>query len=404
MEPMHRKKQEHPPGDFVTLGKRWKRTAASIIQKRVLKLKWLQSAEKIQGNLLPLKQYVGESTKKWINQNPINQNPINQNPINQNPINQNPINQNPINQNPINQNPINQNPINQNPINQNPINQNPINQTPYRFDLIKNRIQDQKLKKGHLTESESVHYPKSYSEIDKKKDSSGKKAERSSYFYLDSNLKNFLAGVLNIRVPPVKIYANQASDALANQFNADALTYKNKIFFKTGKYDPRDKRGIALLGHELTHAVQIKTQNQNLPEPKITDYGHEEQEAIDNEKRVLSHFSSLEPYSGNKNLLNQNPIDNSLNDYKFDSGAYGCYENPVSSYTPGNSSSATKSNNTQIQAPRTALTSRDLNLPSETNAGLNSGFQLSDQQFRTIKDDIYRDIMNRIRIEFERGG
>lgn len=271
-------------------------------------------------------------------------------------------------------------------------------------NLIKDRMRTQKSKKGYLRENEAVDYQRLDSETDKKKENLEKKAEQSSYFYLDSSLKDYLAGILNMRIPSVRIYANQASDTLTEQFNADALTYKNNIFFKTGKYNPRDKKGIALLGHELTHVAQTKMQNQNLAESKITDYWYEEQEAIGNEKSLLRYFRSIEANTINKNFSNSNFGDNSSRDYGFNSKAFRSLK---SSASPdpflGNSTSTNKYHN-QNQTPRTALTSRDLNLPSETNMNSNLTFQLSDQQLRSIKDDIYRDIMNRIRIEFERGG
>ncbi|MFZ2498190.1 DUF4157 domain-containing protein [Methanosarcina sp.] len=341
MELRQRERQGTPPGDFVTQYQKWKQTDTLITQNRILKLKWIPFVEKILGNTLPFNKKVGRSAQKWVNQKY------------------------------------------------------------FKVNLPKNRIPYQESKKKPFMKSKSVHSTKSHYEIDKKKDSLKTKAEKSNYFYLDSSLKNFLTDILNIRIPFVKIYANQASDALTRQFNADALTYENSIFFKTGKYDPRDKKGIALLGHEFTHAVQ---KMKNSPELTTTDYRHQEQQAIDNEKRVLSYFSSVKPYSENKNILNQNPFANSLKNSKFSYGAQRGYESPVGTETSGNSFNTGKSNHIQAQTPRTALTSRDLNLPSETNVNLNSGFQLSEQQFRMIKDDIYRDIMNRIRIEFERGG
>lgn len=273
-----------------------------------------------------------------------------------------------------------------------------------KFDLFKNRVQAQKLKRGNLMESKVVPHSKSDSEINKKKDSFERKAEKSSYFYLDSSLKDFLAGILNIRIPTVKIYANPASDGLTKQFNADALTYKNKIFFKTGRYNPRDRKGVALLGHELTHVAQIEIQDHNLPGLRTIDYGYEEQEAIGNEKKMLQYLPSAEPYSMNNKVLNHDFFGNSLKYYRFNSEIYGSYESSASpDLFSGNSANPNKYH-TQVQTPRTALSSRDLNLPSETNADLNLAFQLSDQQFKLIKDDVYRDIMNRIRIEFERGG
>ncbi|WP_440948571.1 eCIS core domain-containing protein [Methanosarcina sp. T3] len=275
------------------------------------------------------------------------------------------------------------------------------------FDLIKNRIQAQKLKKSCLTESKVIHHSKSDSEISRKKDSFEnfeKKAEKSSYFYLDSSLKDFLAGILNIQIPAVKIYANRLSDGLTKQFNADALTFKNRVFFKTGKYNSRDRKGIALLGHELTHVAQIEIEDHNFPGPGPIGYGYEEQEAIDNEKKVLRYLPSAEPYSMNKIVPGQGFFGNSFNGYRFGSETYGSHENSISPDPFSASSPSSDKYHTQVRTPRTALASRDLNLPSEPDADLNLAFQFSDQQFKLIKEDVYRDIMNRIRIEFERGG
>lgn len=272
------------------------------------------------------------------------------------------------------------------------------------LDLVKNRVQAQKLKKSCLTESKVIRHSKSDSEISRKKDSFEKKAEKSSYFFLDSSLKDFLAGILNIRIPAVKIYANQASDELTKQFDADALTYENRIFFKAGKYNPRDRKGISLLGHELTHIAQIEIQDHNLTGPWRIGYGFEEQEAIDNEKKVLRYLPSTEPYSMNKKVPDQGFFGNSLKDYRFSSETYGSYESSASPNLSSDSFTNPNKYHTQVRTPRTALTSRDLNLPSEPIADSNLAFQLSDQQFKLIKDDVYRDIMNRIRIEFERGG
>ncbi len=363
MEPEQRTKQKSYTGDFATLGKRWKQTAALMIQKRTPRLRWPQFAEQIVGRYayimgifqnnqfpLPLYERIIDSTK------------------------------------------------------------NRVNQYPYNSDSIENRIQGQKLKQRYLMEGGFVHYPELYSGINNKENDIETESERSSYFYLDNSLKNFLAGILDIRIPSMKIYANQASDMLAKQFNADALTYDDKIFFKTGKYDPRDKRGVALLGHELTHAVQLRMQNQNSPERTIAGHGYEEQEAINNEKRVLHYFSSSELSGRNEKLLNRNPGSSYLIEPRFDSEAYRGYKNPASTNYPastdtsGNPTSINKSHYTQTQSLRTALTSRDLSLPPETNTNSNSTFQLSEQHFRLIKDEVYRDIMNRIRIEFERGG
>jgi hypothetical protein len=357
MNPMYREKQKLYPRKFVTLSKRRGQIASLINQRKMMKPKPLLFAEKmlkkrsyISGtfqnslSLLPHMNNTKETTKNWVNKGP------------------------------------------------------------FRLDYFRKRIPTQKKEKEYFVENQFANYPKPYFETGKKEDNLEKTAKQSSYFYLDSSLKNFLASILNIRIPSVKIYRNQASDMLAKRFDADAVTYKDNIFFRTGKYDPQDKKGVALLGHELTHAAKIKAQSQNLTELTMTDYAREEQEAINNERKVLNYFSSIGSYRGNRELLNQNPIGNSLRVHGSNSKVYRSRENPVNSEIFSNSINGNNLHNRQAQTPRTAPTSRDLNSLSEINKISNSAFQLSEEQFRLTTDNIYRDILNRIRTEFERGG
>lgn len=343
MEAKDIEKQDQVPEDFTTRGEQWKHIALSTIQKRTSKQKWLQFAENIQ------EKYASQGTK---------------------------------------------------------------------FDLIEKRVQAEEPKQKHSPDSESF-YPSApeehiYPETEHEESELESKIEQSSHFTLDSRLKDFLAGILNIRIPTVKIYANQTSDTLAKKFSADALTYEDKILFKAGKYDPRGKRGIALLGHELTHAAQSRMQNRNVPEQMIINVPEEEErESLDNETRVLRYFSSTEGNSGYKEPSSLRPMVGSIEDNRLPrpqarSTKPDLLETPISNREykkpSGFGSGDNPLSQTQERPPRTALSSRDLSLPPETDMNSNTASQLSEQQLRLIKDEVYRDIMNRIRIEFERGG
>ncbi len=282
-----------------------------------------------------------------------------------------------------------------------------------KYDFIKKRVQAKTPKQKHSPGSE-YFYPSEpeedvYPETNLGESGPGSQIEGSSHFILDSRLKDFLADMLNIRIPSVKIYANQASDALAKRFSADALAYEDRILFKAGKYDPRDKRGIALLGHELTHAAQLRMENKNVPEHMMTNVRKaEEHEALNNEKRVLRYFSPIEAYrectkqsiSGTKGSYID---DNWLLHTQARTPMTTALKTPVSPRGHKEPSKFSSGNN-QLSHVQTALSSRDLRLSPETNTGSNTATELSERQLRLIKDEVYLDIMDRIRIEFERGG
>lgn len=254
-----------------------------------------------------------------------------------------------------------------------------------KFDFMKRRVKDKSTKEQALPYAEDFTQFEPEKEVfpedDLKKDGHETNIEKENYFTLDQRVKDFLANILNMRIPSMKIYTNQSSDMIVKKFKADAVTYEDKILFKTGKYNLQDKSGIALLGHELTHAAKTRMQSQGMPEymkNEVTSEA-EEKDAVDNEKRVLRYFSSPEVYKGLKEpSIKPSISDSSVRNSHFSSP--------------------------QGSMPKTALSTRDLNLPPESNLGLNSVTQLSGQQLTLIKDEVYRDIMNRIRTEFERGG
>lgn len=219
--------------------------------------------------------------------------------------------------------------------------------------------------------------------------------ERSSHFMLDARIKQFLSGLLNFHIPAVKIYTNQAADGVTRSYGADALTYRDKILFRAGKYNPRETAGIALLGHELTHAAQVKMESPRKP-GQVTQpiLKTQELQALANEAKVWQHLSS--PSRG---LVqgNQKPFPHSVH-YPVSGSSLAI------SPSEGSDSRNRQINQIQSGQPRTALSSRELNLPPETNTALSSSPYLSAQQLNQIKEEVYRDLMDRIRIEFERGG
>ena len=223
--------------------------------------------------------------------------------------------------------------------------------------------------------------------------------ERSSHFMLDGRLKGFLANLLDIRIPAVKIYANQAADALTRKHGADALTYQDNTLFRAGKYNPRYPAGLALLGHELTHAAQGKLENQSRAGhvPK-TILESQERQALANEAKVLQHSSFPVELSSDMNFRRNHPHGQISARHPVKAGELKVPQ------TPERARRDYQLSHLQTGQPKAASSSREVSAPSETDFGLNSSAQLSEQQLSQIKEAVYRDLMDRIRIEFERGG
>lgn len=259
--------------------------------------------------------------------------------------------------------------------------------------------------------------------------------ERSSHFMLDARLKNLLAGILDIRIPAVKIYTNQESDRVAKQHNADAVTYQDKIFFRTNKFNPGEPAGMALLGHELTHVAQERLENQQTKgfaaESRLTA---QESEALANEGRILRHASVPATRPGSYlpgRRLFHDPLAQQIQSEVPDGRRGGSHfsEPPAPATGPSLQVDPLTGRQRPGQQPlkiaksealhplqhggggpqaghpptrqlKAASSSRQISLPPEISAGSVEPQALSEQQL----DQAYRYILNLIQQEFERGG
>ncbi len=201
------------------------------------------------------------------------------------------------------------------------------------------------------------------------------KIAQSSYSNISHQLRSFLGNILNLRVPHVKIYNNQAADNYAKKLNADAITYEDKVLLRTGKYNLQKPESIALIGHEITHAANLTPQRQNYQFPHSNAV--EEQAALSNEKKLLNYFSLP--------------------------GA--SISSPQPSIPISNIGSSNNFHQASSSTPKTAAAGRFNKSQTETSSPT---FELTDIQIDRIADQVepivYRKISKLIQEDFERGG
>jgi Domain of unknown function (DUF4157) len=188
---------------------------------------------------------------------------------------------------------------------------------------------------------------------------------------LEPHVQGYLSRLLDLRIPAVRIHTGQAADAAARRLNADAVTFGHSIMFRTGKFDPDSATGLALLGHELTHVARgaHTEEDRSAGPPGRAALMREELAALENEQRVLQD-------AARKPVLTA----------------------PIGAMPREPTSRASRS----TPAPRAATVDRAMAAPP-AEGGLSSPPELSPQQLGALKEAIYRDLMDRIRTEFERG-
>jgi hypothetical protein len=155
-----------------------------------------------------------------------------------------------------------------------------------------------------------------------------------------------------------------AADELTSALQADAVTFADRIVVRHRRYHPHRPESVALLGHELLHVAEAATPQRRLPAAA------EEHAAATHERRLLREL--VTPKS-------TGPVRS---------------ETMVRAVAPPSMAPVV----TMTSPVRTALEQRPLPVASEPTTELMSG-----QQLAQLKDEVYRDLLKRLRTEFERG-
>lgn len=187
---------------------------------------------------------------------------------------------------------------------------------------------------------------------------------------IPENLLSKFSHLLKVKIPPVTIIQSDRTDAFLRAKNAAAMTLGQRIYFQKGKFDLQAPEGLGLAGHELTHAAQEGGLSSS---PRHGLISQLEQQALENERLVLRNA----PY------FQEAP--------QVSAPAAGRAELP-----PDTSHRAT---------PMFASAAREVSAgASEAPPETKPAPAIPDSEMKRIKEEVYRDIMMRLKIDFERGG
>lgn len=223
--------------------------------------------------------------------------------------------------------------------------------------------------------------------------------ERSSPLVLDQPVIELLARVFHLQASGVKIYANEAADQLARAADADALAYPDRIVFRGGAFDLRSPASLALLGHELTHVARQRAQPAGGRPLAVAERAAEEREALHAERVLLRHLTGMDRPTPDSQVgfapLALPPLAGSWRDAPLATADRGHLSSDRPAPTPP---SAPLSGG---NAPRAASHARELgSAPAATPLPASA---LADAQVHQLKEEIYRDLKARLKIESERG-
>ena len=182
-------------------------------------------------------------------------------------------------------------------------------------------------------------------------------------------VQGWLSRLLDLRIPAVRIHTGQAADATARRFNADAVTLGPDIMFRAGRFAPDTASGLGLLGHELTHVVHTRL-DRSAEAPALGALAREEFAALENERRVLQHATGRPAATARSAAVPRVPASRIV---------------------------------TRAPTPRAAAVDRGVAPPAGASDAVKSLTGPQRGTLGALKEAIFRDLIDRIRTDFERG-
>jgi hypothetical protein len=178
-----------------------------------------------------------------------------------------------------------------------------------------------------------------------------------------------LRDVVGSAADVARVHVSEDADTFARTHRADAVTIGPEMYFRAGAYAPQDPAGLALLTHEVTHVAEWLRPSSSWH--RATDAGVHAEERLAHAHEASAMHTPLSPSLARLPSVAVGPA-------------------PVArAATPAPSTVASvhpmkaESDRAPIDAPTP---------PTDLNPNLD-----------VIRRTLFRDLMNQIRVEFERG-
>ena len=167
-------------------------------------------------------------------------------------------------------------------------------------------------------------------------------------------------------IDAMRVYDDDRADRLSRRHHADAVTIGRDVYFREGVFQPHERRGLALIAHEATHVLESMKPTAAWQRSTLAGAAEEERHAARRERAALDPERRPAPGAPPADHRVLAPV-------------------PVLSRAPSPEARPMKAD---VDRP----------LPSEAASPRPAADALED-----MKRALYRDILDQIRTDFERG-
>lgn len=190
---------------------------------------------------------------------------------------------------------------------------------------------------------------------------------------LEPLVRDRLRGHVGSAVDSAVIHRDRRADSIARSARADAIAVGRDIFFRTGAFEPQTPKGLGLIGHELSH---LAASDERVAAPSRT-----RGEGISEEERTAR-------------IVEQTIVRQAVSPrYAPTAVPQRVGPAPVSSAPPAPLSSAPPTP-TSIRAMKADVDRAPADAPPAPQPA---------PDFESMRRTLYRDIMNQLKVDFERG-
>jgi hypothetical protein len=192
-------------------------------------------------------------------------------------------------------------------------------------------------------------------------------------------VRDRLRSVIGPEIELARVHTDRQSDAFARALRADAVTVDKDIYFRSGSFAPQSPAGLGLLAHELTHVTQSGRPGAEWARATPDGVRREEQLARSSEQSVAR--AAVSPVAARA--------------YAAPAGPSPAGPGPATS--PG-----------AVAAPGAATGRADHLAPMRADADRPAADPAvpavrATPDLERLRQTLFRDIMSRVRVEFERG-
>jgi Domain of unknown function (DUF4157) len=188
---------------------------------------------------------------------------------------------------------------------------------------------------------------------------------------LDADLQDRLRPLIGPDTQRARLHTDEAADALARSHRADAVTVGTDVHFRAGAFRPDTPAGLGLLAHELTHVAESVRPGVGWRRATEQGRGEEERLAVSHEHSVLRPAAPPIAPAGGLPL-----------------------RSPLAAAVPAPRPAVAPSSG--VGAPQLRPMAAETDRPAVAAT-------VDQPDLDQLRNMLYRDIMARIRVDFERG-